>query len=180
KGEAAFYGPKIDFIATDSIGREWQVGTIQLDFVQPKKFKLYYASDKGEEPVVIIHTAIMGSIERFLSILIEHYSGAFPVWLSPVQVCVVPISEKHLEYANKIKKDLENKNIRAELKNENETLGKKIREAEIQRIPYLLIIGDKEIQAQSVSVRQRDKGDVGIINLEKFIEKITEEITKKI
>ena len=180
-GEAAFYGPKIDFVATDSIGREWQVATIQLDFAQPKNFGLYFISkNSGEELVVMIHSAIMGSIERFLSILIEHYAGNFPLWLSPIQITIIPISEKHSEYAKKIKKDLENENIRVELKNENETMGKKIREAEMQKIPYLLIVGDKEITEQSVSVRQRGKGDTGAISLDKFIEKIKSEITKKI
>ena len=180
-GEAAFYGPKIDFVATDSIGREWQVATIQLDFAQPKNFGLYFISkNSGEELVVMIHSAIMGSIERFLSILIEHYAGNFPLWLSPIQITIIPISEKHSEYANKIKKELDNENIRVELKNENETMGKKIREAEMQKIPYLLIVGDKEITEQSVSVRQRGKGDTGAISLDKFIEKIKSEITKKI
>ncbi|MEK7061899.1 MAG: His/Gly/Thr/Pro-type tRNA ligase C-terminal domain-containing protein, partial [Patescibacteria group bacterium] len=140
-----------------------------------------YTDKEGKEQTpVMIHFALMGSIERFLSVYIEHTAGAFPLWLSPVQIAVIPISEKHSEYADNIKKELEKNDIRVELKNENETLGKKIREAEIQKIPYLLILGDKEIQNQSVSVRQRGKGDTGAIALDKFIEKIREEIIRKI
>lgn len=180
EGEAAFYGPKLDFMATDFLGREWQVATIQLDMVQPERFGLTFVKDNGKKSnIVIIHAAIMGSIERFLSILIEHYAGAFPVWLSPVQIAVIPISDKHLEYSNKVKKLLEKQNIRAELKSENETLGKKIRESEIQKIPYLLIIGDKELQEDLVSIRQRGKGEIGQMKLETFVDKIRGEIEQK-
>ncbi len=179
-GEAAIYGPKMDLICKDSIGREWQLGTIQLDFIQPQRFGLTYNdSDGSQKTPVMIHRALVGSPERFFGILIEHYAGAFPVWLSPVQASIIPISEKHLEYANKIKNELAKHNIRLEVKNENETLGKKIREAEMQRIPYLLIMGDKEIQANSVGVRQRGKGDLGAMPIEKFVEKIKEEIENK-
>ena len=179
-GEAAFYGPKLDFLATDSLGREWQVATIQLDMNQPERFDLYCIDEKGQkERIVMIHAAIMGSIERFMSILIEHTAGAFPLWLSPVQVSVIPISEKHLDYANKVKTELEKENIRVELRSENETLGKKIREAEMQKIPYILIMGEKEIQANSVGVRQRSKGDLGQMSLESFSTKINEEIKNK-
>lgn len=172
-GEAAIYGPKMDLISKDSLGREWQLSTIQLDFIMPQRFKLTYVNQDGkEETPVMIHRAIVGSPERFLGILIEHYAGAFPVWLSPVQVAVIPISEKHDEYAKKVEKKLKEKNIRVEMKNENETLGKKIREAEMQKIPYLLILGDKEISSNTVSVRERNKGDLGQMLLEKFIEKI--------
>ncbi len=178
--EAAFYGPKIDFMTTDALNREWQLATPQLDFVQPKRFGLTYTDKDGKEQTpVMIHFALMGSIERFLSVYIEHTAGAFPIWLSPVQVSIIPISEKHLEHADKIKKELEKNDIRVELKNENETLGKKIREGEMQKIPYLLIIGDKEIQEKSVSVRQRGKGDTGTITLDKFTEKIKLEIKNK-
>src|SRR3989344_3777281 len=179
-GEAAFYGPKLDFLATDSLGRQWQVATIQLDMNQPERFDLYCIDEKGQkERIVMIHAAIMGSIERFLSILIEHTAENFPLWLSPVQIAVIPISEKQLDYANKIKEELEKNNVRVELKGENQTLGKKIREAEMQRIPYLLIIGDKEIQDNAVSVRERGKGDVGQTPVEIFIEKIKEKIINK-
>lgn len=180
EGEAAFYGPKIDFLATDALGREWQLATPQLDFVQPKRFGLTYKDNKGKDQTpVMIHFALMGSLERFLSVYIEHTAGAFPVWLSPVQVSIVPISEKHLEYANTIKTTLEKEGIRIELRDENETLGKKIRSAEMEKIPYLLVFGDKEIQTQSVSIRARGKGDQGQMSLEKFVEKIKGEIHDK-
>ena len=162
-------------------GKEDTAFTVQYDFVGPKRFELSYINESGkkEEPI-IIHRSSIGSIERTMALLIEKFAGVFPLWLSPIQVAIIPISEKHLEYADKIKKELEKNNIRVELKNENETLGKKIREAEMQKIPYLLILGDKEIQDQSVSVRQRDKGNTGAETLDKFIEKIQSEIKNKI
>jgi threonyl-tRNA synthetase len=180
EGEAAFYGPKLDFMFKDAIGREWQLATIQCDFNLPERFDLAFVNEKGEkERPVVIHRAVSGSLERFMGVMIEHFAGAFPAWLSPVQVAIIPISEKHLDYANKIKKELQENGIRLEIKDENETLGKKIRAAEMQKIPYLLILGDKEIEAKTVSVRERSKGDSGAISLEKFIEKITEEIKNK-
>ncbi|MCX6721027.1 MAG: threonine--tRNA ligase [Candidatus Staskawiczbacteria bacterium] len=179
-GDGAFYGPKIDILMKDCLGREWQMGTIQLDFQIPKKFNLKYidADGKTKTPVVI-HRVIYGSLERFMGILTEHLAGAFPVWLSPIQAVVIPISEKHFDYAKKIEKELRGNNIRVEMKNENETLGKKIREAEMQKIPYLLVVGDKEIEAGAVSVRERGKGDLGQMPTDKFLEKIREEITEK-
>ena len=180
EGEAAFYGPKIDFMATDALGREWQLATPQLDFVQPERFGLTYTDKEGKpQTPVMIHFALMGAIERFLSVYIEHTAGAFPVWLSPIQVSIIPISEKHLEYASQIAKRLQQENIRLELQDANETLGKKIRGAEIQKIPYLLILGDKEVTDNSISVRARSKGDLGQMKLEDFIEKITKEIVSK-
>ena len=178
--EAAFYGPKIDIQMKNFAGKEDTAFTVQYDFVGPKRFELSYINEdsKKEEPV-IIHRSSIGSIERTMALLIEKFAGAFPLWLSPVQVSIIPISEKHLEYAKKIKKELEKNNIRTELKDDNETLGKKIRETEMQKIPYLLILGDKEIQGQSVSVRQRSKGDTGAVALDKFIEKIQAEIRNK-
>lgn len=179
-GEAAIYGPKMDLISKDSLGREWQISTIQLDFIMPERFKLSYIDSDGKEKTpVMIHRAIVGSPERFFGILIEHFAGAFPVWLAPVQAAVIPISEKHAEYAEQIKKLLQENNIRLELKNDNETLGKKIREAEMQKIPYLLILGDKEISANAVAVRARGKGDLGQMPVEKFIEKIKQEINAR-
>ena len=179
KGDGAFYGPKIDFHIKDSIGRSWQCGTIQLDFLMPERFDLEYIDNQGQRKrPVMIHRTVLGSIQRFFGILIEHYAGAFPVWLSPVQVAIIPISEKHLEYAKKIEKQLKENNIRIEIKEENETLGKKIREAEMQKIPYLLIVGDKEVSANAVSVRERGKGDLGQVLLEKFILEIKEKIKK--
>ncbi len=179
-GEAAIYGPKMDLISKDSIGREWQLGTIQLDFIMPERFGLKYTDSDGKEKTpVMIHRAIVGSPERFFGILIEHYAGAFPLWIAPVQIVVIPISEKHLEYANKVAENFKIEGFRFEIMSENESLGKKIREAEMQKIPYLLIIGDKEIQSNSISVRERGKGDLGAIPTDKFIEKIKEEIINK-
>jgi len=180
EGEAAFYGPKIDFMATDALGREWQLATPQLDFVQPERFGLTYTDHEGKaQTPVMIHFALMGSIERFLSVYIEHTAGNFPVWVSPVQVTIIPISEKHAEYAKKIADVLFGAGIRLEIKNEGDSLGKKIREAEMQRIPYLLIMGDKEIAANAVSVRQRQKGDLGQKTIEEFINNISQEIKDK-
>ena len=166
-GEAAFYGPKLDFIFKDVIGREWQLSTIQLDMNLPKRFELEYTGANGaKNQPVVIHRAILGSTERFLGILIEHYAGAFPLWLAPVQIAVVPVSEKHLDYAKKIKSELSG--FRAEISDENETLGKKIRNAELQKIPYVLVVGDKEIEGNSVNVRHYQKGVVGTLSFEDF------------
>ncbi len=179
-GDGAFYGPKIDILMKDSLGRDWQTGTIQLDFQIPKKFNLSYIDSDGKEKTpVVIHRVVYGSLERFIGILTEHLAGAFPVWLSPVQVAVIPISERHDEYAKKIEKELKDKNIRVEIKNQNETLGKKIREAEMQKIPYLLIVGDKEIAANAVAVRERRKGDLGQMPINNFVDKIKNKIISK-
>ncbi len=180
EGEAAFYGPKLDFMFKDAIGREWQLATIQCDFNLPERFDLSFINENGEkERPVVIHRAISGSLERFMGVMIEHFAGAFPVWLSPVQVVVIPISEKHEEYGKKIAEKLRDAGIRYETKNENETLGKKIREAEMQKIPYLLIAGDKEVEAETVSIRERGKGDTGPIALDKFIERVKQDIKDK-
>jgi len=180
EGEAAFYGPKLDFMFKDAIGREWQLATIQCDFNLPERFDLSFVNEKGEkERPVVIHRAISGSLERFIGVMIEHFAGAFPLWLSPIQVSIIPISEKHLDYAQKIKNEMQKNNIRFEIKSENETLGKKIRESEMQKTPYLLIIGDKEILANAVSVRERGKGDLGQTQLNSFIEKVKEQIKNK-
>jgi threonyl-tRNA synthetase len=158
-GEAAFYGPKIDFLANDSLGREWQVGTIQLDFNMPEAFKLNYVNEKGKkERVVMLHVAIMGSIERFLSILIEHTAGNLPFWLSPEQIWIIPIGEGHHEYAKEVAKKLSE--FRVVVKTESESLGKKIRAGELQKIPYLLIVGDKEMKNKKISVRFSNDGDL--------------------
>ena len=179
-GEAAFYGPKIDFIGKDSLGRKWQVATIQLDMNMPERFDLNCISEGGrKERIVMIHAAIMGSLERFLSILIEHVAGAFPVWLSPVQAIILPISDKQNEGAEKILNQLKEAGVRAEINSDNETLGKKIRGAELQKIPYLLVFGDKEFQASAVAVRQRGKGDLGQMKVKEFIKKIRKEIETK-
>jgi threonyl-tRNA synthetase len=179
-GEAAIYGPKMDLISKDSLGREWQISTIQLDFIMPQRFGLAYVDSDGKEKTpVMIHRAVVGSPERFLGILIEHYAGAFPVWLSPVQAWVIPIAEAHGKYGKEVFDKLIAAGIRAELRNENESMGKKIREGEMQKVPYLLIIGDKEIAASSVAVRKHGKGDAGMAKVDEFLKQIKEEIDSK-
>ena len=180
KNEAAFYGPKIDVEVFSAIGREFTLATNQVDFAVPERFGLTYIDKDGQQKTPIcIHRAPLGTHERTIGFLIEHYAGAFPLWLSPVHVAIIPISEKHSDYAKKIEKELKENNIRAEMKDENETLGKKIRESEMQKIPYLLILGDKEITADAVSVRERGKGDLGQMQSNNFIEKIIKDIKDK-
>ena len=170
-GEAAFYGPKIDFLASDSLGREWQVATIQLDMNLPERFDLSCVNEKGErERIVMIHAAIMGSIERYLSILIEHFAGAFPFWLAPTQILIATVNDSVQSYTEEIEKRLEAKGVRVELDLRNETIGKKIREGELQKIPYLLVIGPREVESKTIAVRERGKGDRGEMTLESFLE----------
>ncbi|MEK7525541.1 MAG: threonine--tRNA ligase [Patescibacteria group bacterium] len=179
-GEAALYGPKIDFLGKDAIGRLHQIATIQLDMNLPERFDLTCVNEKGEkERIVMIHCAIMGSIERFLSVAIEHFAGAFPVWLAPVQVAILPVSDKVNEYAGNVLKQLSNLGIRVELHDQNESIGKKIRNAEMQKIPYLLVVGEKEAAAEGVAVRQRGKGDLGVQKLGDFISQLEKEIKTK-
>lgn len=181
-GEAAFYGPKLDFMATDSIGRQWQVATIQLDMNQPERFDLYCVDEQGQhERVVMIHAAIMGSIDRFLSILIEHTAGIFPLWLSPVQVAVLPISENQLEYSKKIVQDLQvtMPDLRIEIDERSESIGKKIREATTQKIPYQIIIGQKEAEANMVAIRLRDGTDLGQMSVKDLAARLDEEVRSK-
>ncbi len=181
EGEAAFYGPKMDLIAKDSLGREWQLSTIQLDFNMPQRFSLEYTGKDGQkETPVMIHSAIIGSPDRFLGVLIEHYAGAFPVWLAPVQAEIIPVSEKFNDYAKKIFELLKKENLRPEINDGNETLGKKIREGELQKIPYLLVVGDKEEKSGTVAVRERGKGDLGAMEIDNFIGKIKLEIESRI
>ena len=180
EGDGAFYGPKIDFHLEDSIGRTWQCGTIQLDFQLPQRFELEYIGADGEKHrPIMIHRVAFGSIERFIGILIEHFAGAFPTWLAPVQVKVLPISEKHEAYAQKIKDELDAAGIRAEIDLRNEKIGYKIREAQTQKIPYMLIAGQKEEEEGTVSVRSRLKGDEGSANLADFIESIKKETASR-
>lgn len=177
EGDGAFYGPKIDFHIKDCLGREWQCGTIQLDFQMPERFDLTYIGEDGEKHrPVMLHRVIFGSIERFIGILIEHYAGAFPTWLAPVQVRLLPISDNHIEYAKKVINELEKLGIRVEIDERQEKIGYKIREAQLQKIPYMLIIGDKEVEANAVGVRSRKDGDIGQMQIKDFIEKIKEEI----
>jgi len=180
EGDGAFYGPKIDFHLEDSIGRTWQCGTIQLDFQMPERFDLVYIGADGERHrPVMIHRVVFGSIERFIAILTEHYAGAFPTWLAPVQVKVIAILDKHHEYANKVQRALEERGIRTEIDIRNEKIGYKIREAQLEKIPYMLVIGDKEMENGAVAVRSRKDGDLGAMSLDEFIAKITKEIEMK-
>lgn len=170
EGEAAFYGPKMDLLAKDSLGREWQLSTIQLDFNMPKRFELEYIGEDGKKHTpIMIHSAIVGSPERFMGVLIEHYAGAFPTWLAPVQAIILPISDKHLDYAKKVAKELKEKNIRVEIDDRSESVGRKIRDAEMQKIPYMLIVGDKEVEAGKVAVRKYGEGDKGQMEIEEVI-----------
>ena len=179
-GEAAFYGPKLDFMGKDAIGREHQVATIQLDMNQPERFDLFCVNEKGErERIVMIHAAIMGSIERFLSVIIEHFAGAFPLWLAPVQAAVIPVGEKFSAYGKKILDLLVEAGIRAEFSEADESLGKRIRAAEIMKVPYLLVVGEKEETNGTVNVRNR-AGEENEIQLTEFIRNIEREIKDKV
>ena len=177
EGDGAFYGPKIDFHIKDCLGREWQCGTIQLDFQMPERFDLTYIGEDGEKHrPVMLHRVIFGSIERFIGILIEHYAGAFPTWLAPVQVKILPIADAHIDYAEKLKEIFQNKGIRVEVDPRQEKIGYKIREAQLQKVPYMLVIGDKEVEANKVGVRSRTDGDIGQMDIDEFISKIEEEV----
>lgn len=178
-GEAAIYGPKMDFIAKDSIGREWQISTIQIDMNMPHRFGLKYIDQDGsEKEPVMIHRAIVGS-ERFIGILIEHFAGAFPVWMSPDQVTVLPVSEKHAEYADKLNKQFKENNIRIAEAEVNETLGNKIRKAQAMKIPYMLIVGDKEVENGTVNVRLRSGEELGEMKIEEVVEKVLDKVKSK-
>ncbi|ENK1244832.1 threonine--tRNA ligase [Clostridium sp. FAM 1755] len=180
EGDGAFYGPKIDFHLKDCIGRTWQCGTIQLDFQMPERFDLSYIGPDGEKHrPVMVHRTIYGSVERFIGILIEQYAGAFPTWLAPVQVKLMNITDSQYDYLKKVEETLKENNIRAEIDTRNEKIGYKIREAQLQKVPYMLILGDKEVEAGKVAVRSRKDGDLGAISLEEFIEKINNEIKNK-
>ncbi len=179
-GEAAFYGPKVDFMVKDALGREEQCGTVQLDFNVPERFNLTYVDEKGKEKApVMIHWAPLGSFERFFSRLIEHYGGAFPVWLSPVQAMIIPISKKFLSYAKIVKEELDKYNFRTEIDSRDETLQAKIRDSEIEKIPYMLVVGKKEKANKAVSVRPRLGNDLGMMKLEEITTRIQEEIENK-
>ena len=179
-GEAAMYGPKLDFMAKDSIGREHQVATIQLDMNLPERFNLFCINEKNEkERIVMLHCAIMGSIERFSAVLIEHLSGNFPLWLSPVQIKIVPVRESHNAHAEKIAAELKSAGFRIDCDTNEGNMGGKIRDAKNMKIPYTIIIGDKDIEAGKISIESRDKGQLGQMKLEEFIEKIKEEKEKR-
>jgi threonyl-tRNA synthetase len=171
-GEAAFYGPKIDVKLVDVLGRLWQLSTVQFDFNLPARFELEYVGEDGERhQPVMVHRALYGSVERFFGVLVEHYAGAFPLWLAPIQVGLVPISERHVEYAQKIQKQLQDAGFRVELDARNEKMNAKIRDLTMQKIPYVLVMGDKEAASESVSVRTRGKGDQGTVSFNEFLER---------
>jgi len=173
KGGGVFYGPKIDIKIKDSLAREWQCTTVQFDFNLPERFDLVYVDNKGKKQrPYMVHRALLGSLERFVGVLLEHHAGALPFWLSPVQIYVIPVGSRHEKYAQQIAKELKENNFRIKVKDENETVSKKIREAELQKIPYMLVVGDEEIKSKSVRVRTREKGDIGMIKMDKFIKMI--------
>lgn len=177
EGDGAFYGPKIDIHLEDAIGRTWQCGTVQLDFQMPQRFELsYVGADNQKHVPIMIHRVIFGSIERFIGILIEHYAGKFPVWLSPVQVSVLPISDKYNEYAKIVMDSLQRAGVRVDMDQRTEKIGYKIREAQLQKTPYMIIVGEKEVEAKAVAVRNRDTGDLGAMELNDFIARIHEEV----
>ncbi len=181
EGEAALYGPKLDFMFKDALGKEIQIPTVQLDFATPKRFNLVYTNEKGkEENVIMVHRAVLGSYERFLVLLIEHYGGAFPVWLSPIQVKIINIGADHKIYCQEVDEKLKAQGIRTELDLANETVGNKIRKGEKDKIPYILVVGDKEVKKKEVAVRKRGKGDLGQQKLDKFIKQIKKEIEDKV
>ncbi len=181
EGEAAFYGPKIDFMVKDALGRKWQLGTVQIDYVMPERFNLEYTGSDGQKHrPVVIHRAPFGSLERFIGVLIEHYAGEFPLWLAPVQAAVIPISQNYVDYGKSVYESLKKRNIRAEFDERNEKIGYKIRDWENHKVPYMLIVGEKEQAAQNVSVRQHKKGDLGSLSLSDFIDNIETEIKNKI
>ena len=180
-GDGAFYGPKIDFHIRDCLGRDWQCGTIQLDFQMPERFDMTYIGEDGEKHrPVMLHRAIFGSIERFIGIITEHFAGAFPLWLAPVQVKIMPISDNQLEYAKNVLQKLQDEGIRVELDDRQEKIGYKIREAQLQKIPYMLILGEKEVESGMVGVRSRKEGDIGAMEIEAFVTKVKEEVEKYI
>jgi threonyl-tRNA synthetase len=180
EGEAAFYGPKLDFLAKDCLGRMWQLGTVQVDYTLPERFDLEYIGPDGQpHRPVMIHRAPFGSLERLIGILIEHYGGAFPLWLAPVQVIVLPIADRHVPYAQQIRQHLEEEGFRVEVDARNEKTGFKVREAELQKIPYMLVVGDRDIANQTVSVRKRSAGDQGAMTLDAFIARLREEMGGK-
>lgn len=180
EGDGAFYGPKLDFHIKDSLGRTWQCGTIQLDYQLPDRFNLEYTGSDGEKHTpVMIHRVVFGSIERFIGVITEHFAGAFPIWLAPVQVKLLPIADRHHDYAFEIAKKLETKGIRCEVDTRSEKTGYKIREAQLQKIPYMLLMGDKDIEGNCVSVRKRGEGDIGAMGVDEFVEMAAKQIESK-
>jgi len=179
-GDGAFYGPKIDFVVQDALKRDWQLGTIQLDFNMPERFGLEYVNTEGgvSRPVMV-HRAVLGSLERFMGILIEHYGGPFPLWLAPIQMSVIPIAQAHEAYAADVARNLKDQGFRVEVQAPTDTLNARIRRAQNEKIPYMLVVGDKEAQSSMVAVRSRKQGDQGAIELTEFIAKVKQETSKR-
>ena len=179
-GEGVFYGPKIDIKIKDSLNRYWQVSTVQVDFNLPEKFDISYVEEDGQRhQPIMLHRALMGSLERFFGCLIEHYAGAFPLWLAPVQVILLPITDKHAKYAEKIAQQIEESGIRVEKDLRNEKIGFKIREAQIQKIPYMIILGDKEVESSTLGVRRRRSKETRNLNLKMFLDEVNEAVEKR-
>jgi threonyl-tRNA synthetase len=181
EGDGAFYGPKIDVDVTDAIGRKWQCATFQLDYQMPERFDLkYVGADNAEHRPVVIHRAIIGTFERFIGVLIEHFAGAWPLWLAPVQIVVMPIADRHLDYARRVQGELAGAGLRVELDDRVEKIGYKIREAQLQKVPYMLVIGDREAAEGTVAVRSRTAGDLGARSLGAFVEAARDEVEQKV
>jgi threonyl-tRNA synthetase len=176
-GEGAFYGPKIDVFAPDALGREWQLGTVQLDFNQPDRFELEYVTEEGDrQRPALIHRAMLGSIERFMGVWIEHIAGAFPTWISPVQAMLIPITDRNVGYCEGVQAQLKASGVRAELNASNERMNAKIRKAQLQKIPYMLVVGDREQEGGSVAVRLRNGDDLGAMGVGELTERILDEV----
>ena len=179
-GEAAFYGPKLDFIVRDVLKREWQLGTVQVDYNLPERFELEYIGPDGEpHRPIMIHRAPFGSLERFMGILIEHFAGAFPVWLSPVQAVLIPVADRHIEYAEQVAAKLKARGVKVEVDDSSNRMGNKIRIAQGQKIPYMLVVGDRDVEANAVSVRLRDGSDLGALAVDEFIARLEANIASR-
>jgi threonyl-tRNA synthetase len=180
EGEGAFYGPKVDILMKDTLGREWQTGTIQLDYQQPKRFELKYTdSDGSEKQPVVMHRAIFGSIERFLGILIEHYAGAFPTWLSPTQVVIIPIADRHAEYGKELLEQFKTAGVRVELDARSEKMQAKIRTAQTNKVPYMVIVGDQEVENKQISVRKKSGENLNNLSIDDFLQDLKLEIANR-
>jgi threonyl-tRNA synthetase len=176
EGEGAFYAPKIDLHMTDSLGRSWQLGTVQLDYNMPERFGLTYTgADNADHMPVMIHRALFGSFERFIGILIEHYAGEFPLWLAPVQAAVLPLADRHVDYAREVETALSAAGLRAEVDDRTESVGRKIREAELNKVPYMLVVGDREAEQRAVALRRHREGDQGTVGLDEVVERLVVE-----
>ena len=180
EGDGAFYGPKLDFHLADSLGRTWQCGTIQLDFQMPERFELEYTGEDGQKHrPVMIHRVVLGSIERFIGVITEHFAGAFPLWLAPEQVKILPISDKFHGYAEEVRQQLDMVGLRVSVDTRSEKIGYKIREAQLHKIPYMLVIGEKEVESGTVSVRKRGEGDIGAMSIADFIDSAKTDVAEK-